>query len=232
MPDDCRPRICGHAVVDAFASSGEVEALRTIAAAGMAHGGGTGGPTVLDLYSGALSFETQFVSIWHKLNATGAPAIATSAQLATLEKVYRRIRSSVRDAFGSRTCELTSPTFWSRLDASQPPKTPHDEYWHTHVDTAQYGSFAFTALLYLSDYVSDFSGGEFAFVFREGEETVLPARGRLLMFTSASENPHRVKRLRSGQRLTLTVPFTCSAAAAIGPFWLAQARASLRRDQI
>jgi len=86
--------------------------------------------------------------------------------------------------------------------------------------------------LYLSDYVSDFSGGEFAFVFREGEETVLPARGRLLMFTSASENPHRVKRLRSGQRLTLTVPFTCSAAAAIGPFWLAQARASLRRDQI
>lgn len=145
MPADCRPSVCGYSVFDSFATPSEIEALRSIASAGMAHGGGAGGPTILDLHSGALSLDTKFISIWHKLNVTGSPSIATESQLDMLERVYERIQSAVSRTFGT-ACELTSPTFWSRLDASQQPKTKHDEYWHPHVDTAQYGTFAFTAL--------------------------------------------------------------------------------------
>lgn len=54
----CSPRgsSCGHLVVNDFASAAEVDALRSIAARGMALGGGAGGPTILDLQSGALSY--------------------------------------------------------------------------------------------------------------------------------------------------------------------------------
>ena len=54
---------CGRMVVDEFASADEVEALAGIAARGMALGGGAGGPTILDLQSGALSYKD-------KVNAT------------------------------------------------------------------------------------------------------------------------------------------------------------------
>lgn len=232
MPARCRPRVCGHVVVDSFASDEEVSELRAIASAGMSYGGGSGGPTVLDLHSGALSLGSQFVSIWHKLNATGAPAIATAAQLDLLERVYARIREVTARAFDvdhASALGLASPTFWSRLDGAQRPQTRHDEYWHPHVDTEQYGTFAYTALLYLSSHGSDFDGGAFEFVDQDGGR-VLPARGRLLLFTSGPENRHRVTRVESGVRLTLTVPFTCDPAAAVGPDWLAEARASLRRD--
>jgi hypothetical protein len=111
----------------------------------------------------------------------------------------------------------------------------HDEYWHPHVDTEQYQSFAYTALLYLSDHGADkdFVGGAFEFVDQPKSEgrTVLPARGRLLVFTSGAENRHRVTRLRTGERLALTVPFTCNPADAVGPGWLDEAWASTRRGR-
>jgi hypothetical protein len=232
MPALCRPRVCGHIVVDSFASDEEVVELRAIASAGMSHGGGSGGPTVLDLHSGALSFGSQFISVWHKLNATGAPAIATAAQLDMLERVYARIRETAGRAFQVDHAELSlaSPTFWSKIEGAQQPQTRHDEYWHPHVDTEQYGSFAYTALLYLSTHGSDFKGGDFEFVDQVEGSRILPARGRLLLFTSGPENRHRVTRVESGERLTLTVPFTCDPAAGVGLDWLSEARASLRRN--
>jgi hypothetical protein len=232
MPISCRPAVCGHVVLDSFASPDEVHDLRAIASAGMAHGGGAGGPTVLDLSSGALSLGTNFISLWHKLNTTGAPPIATASQLDTLERVYGRIGAAASRAFGASGLRLTSPTFWSRLDGAQPARTQHDEYWHPHVDTAQYGVFAYTALLYLADHGTDFSGGHFEFVDLPRDGRVLPARGRLLLFTSGAENRHRVTRVTAGRRLTLTVPFTCDPSAALGSSWLAEARASLRRPGV
>merc|ERR1712037_524253 len=93
-------------------------------------------------------------------------------------------------------------TFFSHINASKAPKTIHDEYWHEHTDTEQYGTFAFTSLLYLSTAGADFDGG--AFVFEgvgDGEEAsgadvdVEPRLGRLVAFTSDAENPHRAARV-------------------------------------
>lgn len=48
--------------------------------------------------------------------------------------------------------------------------------------------------------------------------TVLPSRGRLVVFSSGSEHPHRVTRVTSGERLALTIAFSCDKGAAIQDF--------------
>ena len=60
----CTPSNCGHLVVDNFATADEVSALAGIAARGMELGGGGGGPTILDLQSGALSYGDKFIDVW------------------------------------------------------------------------------------------------------------------------------------------------------------------------
>ena len=59
---------------------------------------------------------------------------------------------------------LSHPTFFSELTAV-PAVTPHDEYWHDHIDKETYPSFHYTSLLYLSEYKRDFAGGRFVFFF-------------------------------------------------------------------
>jgi predicted 2-oxoglutarate/Fe(II)-dependent dioxygenase YbiX len=81
-----------------------------------------------------------------------------------------------------------------------------------------YGSFTYTALVYLSDFNHEFKGGEF--VFRAGPERIViePRKGRLSMFTSGSENVHNVEKVTSGKRLALTIAFTCDRSKAIHDF--------------
>jgi len=62
---------CGRLVLDGFASAEELAGLRAIAARGMALGGGDGGPTILDLQSGALSWRDKFIDVWAAFNASG-----------------------------------------------------------------------------------------------------------------------------------------------------------------
>ena len=62
---------CGRLVLDGFASTAELAGLRAIAARGMALGGGDGGPTILDLQSGALSWRDKFIDVWAAFNASG-----------------------------------------------------------------------------------------------------------------------------------------------------------------
>ena len=143
---------------------------------------------------------------------------------------------------GAKTLYLASPSFFSKIVAGKPPKNDNDEYWHLHIDRLQYGSFAVTSLLYLDDISEvgskmynpnngddeidsegeeeecvngkDFSGGGFVF---EGDvkAVVHPAIGRLSMFTSSSENPHYVDRVRCGVRRAVTIAFTCNAEVGI-----------------
>merc|ERR550534_2603 len=100
----------------------------------------------------------------------------------------------------------------------------HDEYWHQHTDTEQYGTFEYTALLYLSTLGRDFDGGEFVFDPPAGGApasavAVEPKFNRLVAFTSDAENPHRVAKVSRGVRIALTAAFTCDAekAGSIGP---------------
>jgi len=45
---------------------------------------------------------------------------------------------------------LASPTFFSRITGN-PAKTPHDEYWHSHIDSNQYPSFDYTGFQFYEE---------------------------------------------------------------------------------
>lgn len=95
--------------------------------------------------------------------------------------------------------------------------------------------YHFSGLLYMSDYQKDFTGGlipNYLIIlitlgrilfyppsvdpftpFDEAdplsEQIIEPRAGRIVMFSSGHENPHRVERLLSGQRFVLAFWFTC-----------------------
>ena len=71
-------------------------------------------------------------------------------ELAPFSTLTERIRAKVTETFGAQKLWLAAPTFFSKIAADRPPRIENDEYWHPHVDTLQYGSFTYTALLYLS----------------------------------------------------------------------------------
>ncbi|XP_018881941.1 2-oxoglutarate and iron-dependent oxygenase domain-containing protein 3 isoform X2 [Gorilla gorilla gorilla] len=89
-------------------------------------------------------------------------------------------------------------------------RTAHDEYWHAHVDKVTYGSFDYTSLLYLSNYLEDFGGGRFVFMEEGANKTVEPRAGRVSFFTSGSENLHRVEKVHWGTRYAITIAFSCN----------------------
>ena len=51
----CVPTKCGRAVLDNVVNTQEADALLALAKKGFAKGGGSGGASILDLHSGALS---------------------------------------------------------------------------------------------------------------------------------------------------------------------------------
>ena len=232
---NCSPRQCGKVVLDDFASAEEVAALRTIAARGMAMGGGSGGPTIMDMASGALSHKDQFVDMWVAFNLTKRPPF-TRSDLRPYRALTERVAQAVRTHFGASKLWLTAPSFFTEISADRPPKIDNDEYWHSHVDTLQYGSFAYTALLYLNQAGEDFEGGRLTFdapeqrgdgrpeMRAEGDAAaaaaalVSPKPGRLVLFSSGAEHPHHVEQVTRGTRLAVTIAYTCDERAAIQDF--------------
>jgi len=199
----------------------EALGLRKIAQQGLSLGGSNGGASILDLHSGALSKGDSFIDVFRAMDAAGRRVIETKdfeLYVAVKDKVHR----AVADAFGvdMKKLFLTKPTFFSRM-TPKVASTVHDEYWHPHVDKTTYGSFHYTALVYLSTGGSNFEGGEFEggdFVFLDGSvnRTVEPRLGRVSAFTSGSENPHHVSKVIRGVRYAVTIAFTCDPAQAIG----------------
>ncbi|KAL4686828.1 hypothetical protein H8959_018956 [Pygathrix nigripes] len=95
-----------------------------------------------------------------------------------------------------------------------------------------YGSFDYTSLLYLSDYLEDFGGGRFVFMEEGANKTVEPRADPLkavgvgvalwsllcLLLSQAaspsspqgSENLHRVEKVHWGTRYAITIAFSCN----------------------
>ena len=75
-----------------------------------------------------------------------------------------KVKAAVAEHFNLDNSKLflSHPTFFSELTAV-PAVTPHDEYWHDHIDKETYPSFHYTSLLYLSEFKRDFTGGRFVF---------------------------------------------------------------------
>ncbi|XP_068232067.1 2-oxoglutarate and iron-dependent oxygenase domain-containing protein 3-like [Palaemon carinicauda] len=173
----CTPVKCGRVIFDTIITLSEVEALLNIAHRGLSLGGSSGGASILDLHSGALSHGSDFINIY-KLEE--AKNIFTSEDFKIYSHVKNKIHDAIADHFGINKGKLylTHPTFFSRI-ISAPPQTVHDEYWHPHVDKETYKSFHYTSLLYLTDYGHSFDGGRFIFIDKDSNKTVEPRTGKL-----------------------------------------------------
>ncbi|XP_031210816.1 2-oxoglutarate and iron-dependent oxygenase domain-containing protein 3 isoform X3 [Mastomys coucha] len=189
--EGCTPRKCGRGITDIVITREEAEQIRRIAEKGLSLGGSDGGASILDLHSGALSVGKHFVNLYRDIR--------------------QKVQLTIAEAFGisASLLYLTKPTFFSRINSTE-AQTAHDEYWHAHVDKVTYGSFDYTSLLYLSDYLEDFGGGRFVFMEEGANKTVEPRAGRVSFFTSGSENLHRVEKVLWGTRYAITIAFTCN----------------------
>lgn len=215
----CMPEKCGRFVTDSLATSSDVEQLLKLAKTGLGFGGSSGGASILDLHSGALSKGEGFVNVYSIPEARG---FLDESALNTYKAIRRKIAQAISDKFkiDVNSIYLTHPTFFSRIDNTT-AKTIHDEYWHPHVDKETYSSFHYTSLLYLSDFRREFDGGRFIFVDEnKAENTTLnssiePKKGRISVFTSGAENLHFVEQVTKGTRYAITISFTCNKKFAI-----------------
>jgi len=209
----CLPGKCGRVVFDGLVRDEEVHGLISLAKKGLSKGGSSGGASILDLHSGALSQGEQFVNVYALY-----PELFAEADFEVYRRVKERVKAAVVEHFGLQpdSLFLSHPTFFSRITAD-PAKTIHDEYWHVHVDKETYGSFHFTSLLYLTDYGIDFKGGSFVFVDNHDKlnRTIQPRSGRVSAFTSGPENKHHVEKVTWGTRYALTMGFTCDESKSI-----------------
>ncbi|XP_014442194.1 2-oxoglutarate and iron-dependent oxygenase domain-containing protein 3 [Tupaia chinensis] len=208
--EGCTPRRCGRGVTDTVITREDAERIRSIAEKGLSLGGSDGGASILDLHSGALSVGKHFVNLYRYFGDK-IQNIFSEEDFQLYREVRQKVQLTVANAFGisPSSLHLTKPTFFSRINSTE-AQTAHDEYWHAHVDKVTYGSFDYTSLLYLSDYLQDFGGGRFVFVEAGANKTVEPRAGRLSFFTSGSENLHRVEEVRWGTRYAMTIAFTCN----------------------
>lgn len=94
--------------------------------------GSSGGASILDLHSGALSAGEQFINVYSLEEARN---IFNPTDLMVYKIVKSKIQHAIAESFGmdSASLYLTHPTFFSKLTNLE-PKTEHDEYWHVHVD--------------------------------------------------------------------------------------------------
>ncbi|XP_063627103.1 2-oxoglutarate and iron-dependent oxygenase domain-containing protein 3-like [Cydia splendana] len=205
--DGCFPKYCKRFVTDMVVSDVEANKLLAIAKKGLRHGGSTGGASILDLHSGAMSKGQYFVNFYKIPELSN---VFDESDFNAYRVVKEKIKHSVAHHFGVSPdlLYLTHPTFFSEI-TSKEAVTVHDEYWHPHVDKETYKSFHYTTLLYLGDYGKDFQGGRFVFIDEKYNRTVEPRKGRVSMFTSGAENLHYVEKVTSGIRYAITVSFTC-----------------------
>ena len=80
-------------------------------------------------------------------------------------------------------------------------------YWDAHCDKANNFEYDISVLLYLN---SDFLGGEFVFMDDNIDRIVQIKAGRLLLFDSTISNIHRVERVLSGNRIALSIWYSCA----------------------
>ncbi|XP_043196114.1 2-oxoglutarate and iron-dependent oxygenase domain-containing protein 3-like [Amphibalanus amphitrite] len=210
----CTPSRCGRVISDKVVTPHEAQALRDIATrAFQLTGGSSGGASILDLHSGALSKGSSFVNVYQ---LPESQHLVSESDLRIYKAVKQRVAHFISEHFqlAPGVLKLAKPTFFSRMTTKE-ARTVHDEYWHTHVDKETYPSFHYTSLVYLNDYGHDFQGGRFIFNDNDANRTVEPKTGRVSAFTAGWENPHQVEPVSDGVRFALTVAFTCDQSQAI-----------------
>ena len=217
----CLTEQCGRRVVDGLFSVEDINHLKSIVEKGMQTRPKHGGPTILDINTGFIRDTKGLDNLFAKANAR---EIYSEEDFTHYGTIISRLREAVMNHFHLSVLSFTTPTFITRLDgnASWSPDGVHDEYWHVHADRNNTDHYHYSGLLYMSNYDEDFTGGLLHFVSPDdhslAEVTVEPRSGRVVMFTSGSENPHVVERVTSGERFVLSFWFTCNVAKAFEIF--------------
>ncbi|KAJ0175059.1 hypothetical protein K1T71_009200 [Dendrolimus kikuchii] len=193
--EGCFPKACKRFVTDKVVSVREAEDLLAVAKKGLKIGRSSGGASILDLHSGALSMGQHFINIYK---------IEEVKNLFT-EQDFNTYRAQTTAPFGLILTHLTS--FFDIHSSC------HARSWRKIIET--YKSFHYTTLLYLSDYDIDFKGGRFVFIDEKFNRTIEPRKARLSMFTSGKENLHYVEKVTSGVRYAMTISFTCDKQYAV-----------------
>nr|XP_017496962.2 2-oxoglutarate and iron-dependent oxygenase domain-containing protein 3 isoform X4 [Manis javanica] len=174
VTEGCSPRKCGRGVTDTVITRDEARRIRSIAEKGLSLGGSEGGASILDLHSGALSMGKHFVNLYRYFGDK-IQTVFAEEDFQLYRHVRQKVQLAIAQAFGisASSLYLTKPTFFSRINSTE-ARMAHDEYWRAHVDKVTYGSFDYTSLLYLSDYLDDFGGGRFVFIDEGANRTVEP----------------------------------------------------------
>lgn len=163
--------LCGRAYYPNFLSPANASLLLSLATSAFLHTPGGSGPvTIVDMVSGALSYNDKFINLFQLLQQqhTFLPLPALQLYVDLTRQLSERLGAALQS---SGRLYLTRPSFFSKIRAADATNA-HDEYWHAHIDREQYGTFEATALIYLSDWAADFEGGEFVFVDTAANHTV------------------------------------------------------------
>ncbi|KAM7351178.1 2-oxoglutarate and iron-dependent oxygenase domain-containing protein 3-like isoform 2-T5 [Cochliomyia hominivorax] len=213
----CVPKKCGRFVADNLVEPHEVEILLEMADSIIGLAGSSGGASILDIHTGALSYGEKYLNFY---KMPEAKKLLKSEQITVYNLIKGKIKLAIAEQFGIEPSNLflTSPSFFSRL-TNVTSKNIHDEYWHEHVDKETYPSFHYTSLLYLTTLNKDFKGGRFIFVDgidkNRTTSAIEPKKGRVSAFTSGFENRHHVEKVTEGSRFAITISFTCDKSESI-----------------
>ena len=134
----------------------------------------------------------------------------SQAELVKYGELMKRLQRFIMKTHSLTFLHHTAPTFFARLLAPSQAKSTHihDEYWHEHCDKNNTAHYDYSALVYLSTYEKDFTGGQFVFSDHKSNP-LLPEAGMLVTFASGVENPHRVHKVKSGKRIAWSTWWTC-----------------------
>ncbi|CAK9007219.1 unnamed protein product [Durusdinium trenchii] len=119
----------------------------------------------------------------------------TQKQVEAYTRVRETLRVRLAQLFGldAEQLQRLGTQFCSEVDGFV------REYWHSHIDTEQYGTFAYTSLLYLNTQDEDSLHAPHCQNHVEGESmapeprAVEPRGGRVVAFSSDAENPHKAQ---------------------------------------
>lgn len=193
-----------------------------------------GGPTILDINSGyARDSIAGLRNIYSLPSGNGIKFSIDEYKI--YEDIFNRLRLKVMKLYNLKNLYFTAPTFTARIlgNENYKPKSMHDEYYHAHIDKFNTEHYDYSALIYLTDYNKDFTGGEFEFIDDNDIEVnnpdeidiliddkyidnkdnknrtiVYPKAGRFITFKSDNTNIHRVNKVKSGYRTTISCWFT------------------------
>eukprot|EP01083_Nonionella_stella_P201011 735598_1 len=139
------PNKCGRILIDNFITNNDINTLRNIVDIAYYHsqGGGTGGPSIFDLISGALSSGKQFIDGYriteseYKQNKHSNKYF-TKNHLTNLRNIMNKVEQQIRNHFEvpeNTKLYITPPKIFSNLLANRGPLTLNLVYKHNHNDT-------------------------------------------------------------------------------------------------